>query len=120
MPFGLKNTPATFQRLMNEIFGDLLNHTLLVYLDDILIFTETFGQQINALLEVLTRLTVHHLKLNISKFLFLLDQITYLGHKINSEGLKPNPDKIAAIVEFKIPKNVKQLQSFLGLTNYYI
>jgi hypothetical protein len=119
MPFGLTNAPATFQSLMNDIFRDLLDKCVIVYLDDILIYSRTPEEHEANVREVLNRLRKHQLYAKASKCSFNVTEVEYLGHIINNEGVKPNPKLIDAIVTFPQPTIVKQLQSFLGLANYY-
>lgn len=119
MPFGLTNAPATFQRTMDVVLSGLKFNTCLVYLDDILIFSKTFDDHLLRLGKVLRRLSDANLTLNLAKSKFCLPQITYLGHVVGQDGLQPDPDKIAAVREFPVPKDVTGVRSFLGLCSYY-
>jgi hypothetical protein len=119
MPFGLTNAPATFQSLMNDIFRDMLDECVIIYLDDILIYSKTPEEHQVHLERVLQRLQEHRLYAKPSKCNFNMTEIKYLGFLITPEGIKPDPDLIRAIQEFPIPKTLKRLQSFLGLANYY-
>jgi hypothetical protein len=119
MPFGLTNAPATFQTLMNDIFRDLLDKCVIVYIDDILIYSKTTEEYEINVREVLNRLRQHKLYAKASKCTFNVTEVEYLGHIINHEGVKPNPQLVKAITTFPCPTTVKELQSFLGLANYY-
>jgi reverse transcriptase-like protein/integrase-like protein/gag-polyprotein putative aspartyl protease len=119
MPFGLTNAPATFQTLMNDIFRDLLDICVIVYLDDILIYSKNKGEHEHHLRQVLERLKEHQLYAKRSKCTFFTNSIEYLGHIADGNGLRPNPRLVQAVKDFPQPKTLKELQSFLGLANYY-
>jgi hypothetical protein len=119
MPFGLKNAPSTFQSLMNSIFSDLIDRGVLVYIDDILVYTKDRGAHDELLKEVFIRLRRHGLKANPRKCFLFQPQVEFLGHVINEEGVQMDASKVASIRNWAQPKCVKELQSFLGLCNYY-
>ena len=119
LPMGLKNSPATFQRVMNNILRGLTYRICFVYLDDIIIFGKTLEEHNKNVEEVLKRLAQHGVKLQTDKCEFLRPESEYLGHVITPDGIKTNPKKLKAVEEFKIPKNVKELKGFLVLTGYY-
>lgn len=119
MPFGLKNACASFQRVMDNILRGIQNERCLVYLDDIIIFSVSLQEHITNLRHVFQRLRESNFKLQLDKSEFLRKEVNYLGHVITPEGIKPNPDKISAIIKFPIPKTSKQLKGFLGLLGYY-
>ncbi len=119
MPFGLTNAPATFQSLMNDIFRDMLDVCVIVYLDDILVFSKNDEDHEKHVRQVLQRLRENKLYARPSKCIFFTDTIEYLGHVVGPDGIKPNPDLVKAIVTFPEPRTLKELQSFLGLANYY-
>ena len=119
MPFGLTNAPATFQRFMDVVLAGLKWKTVLVYLDDICIFSPTFEDHINDVKEVFNRIREANLKLKPTKCKMFQKQIQYLGHVITTDGILPDPDKVKAILEMPSPTNLTQLQSFLGLIGYY-
>src|SRR5213078_3120564 len=119
MPFGLTNAPATFQTLMNDIFRDLLDICVILYLDDILIYSKNKEEHEQQLRQVLQRLKDHQLYAKLSKCTFFSSSIEYLGHIADGEGLRPNPRLVQALTDFPQPKTLKELQSFLGLANYY-
>ena len=119
MPFGLCNAPSTFQRLMERMFGDQRFQTLLLYLDDIIIFSSTVEQQLERLEMVLTRLKQEGLKAKLEKCCFFQQQVTYLGHVVSKDGVSTDPAKISAVSEWRRPTNVTELRSFLGFASYY-
>lgn len=119
MPFGLKNAPATFQRLMNNVLSGLQGLKCFVYLDDIVIYADSLQTHERKLQEIFSRLNMHHLKLQPDKCEFMRREVAYLGHIITNEGVKPNPERVEAIVNYPVPTNVKELKSFLGLIGYY-
>lgn len=119
MPFGLKNAPATFNRLMRTAMSGLQGISCLIYLDDIIIFSKNLESHMEKLREVFDRLVEHNLKLQPEKCHFLRKEVTYLGHLISENSVKPDPLKTSAIDNFPQPKNVKGVQSFLGLVGYY-
>lgn len=119
MPFGLKNAPATYQRLMNTVLSGLQGTRCFVYMDDIVIYGFNLEDHNNKLKEVFNRLHCSNLRLQPDKCEFLKKEVVFLGHVITENGVKPNPEKIKSIVNYPIPKNVKEIQAFLGLCNYY-
>lgn len=119
MPFGLKNAPATFQRLMNETLRNFINKTCVVYLDDILVFSTSLREHVKSITDIFTVLEQTNLKIQIDKCNFMKKETEFLGHILTKEGLKPNPNKIKVIQSLEIPKTEKQIKSFLGLTGYY-
>lgn len=119
MPFGLKNAPATFQRVMDNVLKDLQGKTCLVYMDDIIIFSTSLQEHITSLKSVFKRLQENNLKIQLDKSEFLCKTVEFLGHVITPEGIKPNPKKIIAIKNFPIPRTAKEIKSFLGLIGYY-
>lgn len=119
MPFGLKNAPATFQRLMNSILSKFIGKICVVYMDDILIFSSSLQEHINSLNKILRTLEEAGLKIQFDKCNFLKKETEYLGHILTRGGVKPNPKKIESIKELKLPTTQKQIKSFLGITGYY-
>lgn len=119
MPFGLKNAPATFQRLMNNVLSGIQNNRCFVYLDDIVIHADTLENHNKKLREVFQRLSEHNLKIQPNKCEFLRHEVMYLGHKITDQGVKPDPNKVKAISEYPILKSQKHVKTFLGLIGYY-
>ena len=119
MPMGLTNACATFQRLMNGVLDGLIGKCCLVYLDDIIIFSNNVQDHLNHVKLVSQRLRDHNLKIKLSKCKFAQTQVEYLSHIISNGCIKPNPLKVASVTDFKRPTNVKGVQSFLGLVSYY-
>lgn len=119
MPFGLKTAPATFQRAMDNILRGLQGIHCLIYLDDIIVFSSSLEEHLEKLRAVFDRLRQTNLKVQLDKSDFLRKEVAYLGHTITSEGLKPNNDKIHAILNYPIPRTLTEIRSFLGLIGYY-
>ncbi|GBG79007.1 hypothetical protein CBR_g28720 [Chara braunii] len=119
MPFGFCNAPGTFQHAMNQIFYDYLDKFVIVYLDDILIFSKTVEEHVANLGKVLGLLRQHKFKINGEKCEFGRTRVLYLGHEISAEGLKPNDAKVANIRDWPRPQSVTEMRSFLGMIGYY-
>ena len=119
MPFGLTNALATFQHLMESCLGDYHLKYCIIYLDDIIIFSKTPEDQIAQLRVVFQKLDEVGLHLKPSKCEFFWKRLEYLAHIVSSRGIKTNPKKIMAIVNWPQPKNVTQVRSFLEFCNYY-
>ena len=119
MPFGLCNAPATYQRSMHYILAGLLWTKVLVYIDDILIFSETFEDHLETLREVLRRMHNAGFLLKMKKCEFGKDDVEYLGYRVGATGLKMDPKKTAKIEHFPTPTNARSVKSFLGLAGYY-
>lgn len=119
MPFGLKTAPATFQRAMDNVLRGLQGIHCLVYLDDIIIYSNSLQEHIEKLRKVFDRLRQNNLKMTLDKCEFLRKEVLYLGHKITEHGLEPNDDKIRAVLNFPLPRTSTEIKSFLGLVGYY-
>ena len=119
MSFGLCNAPATFQRLMNYVLRDVLGKSALVYLDDVIIFSESYEQHLIDIRKVFSLLQRANLKLKLKKCQFMKKSVDYLGHVISTEGIAPDPNKIDKIANYKVPISVDEVRSFLGLAGYY-
>ncbi|KZS10218.1 Uncharacterized protein APZ42_025366 [Daphnia magna] len=119
MPFGLTNAPATFQRMMDVVLAGLKWNSCLVYLDDIVVFALAVTQHLERLESVLQRIERAGLKLKLSKCSFLEQSLKVFGFIVSGEGISPDPEKISAARDFPVPRNVKEVQSFLGLCSYY-
>ena len=115
MPFGLCNAPSTFQRCMELIFRGLQWDILLVYLDDIIVFSSNFDEHLGRLEEVLKRLSEAGLKIKPSKCGLFKTQVLCLGHIVNVEGISLNPKTVEAVKAWKEPGSIKEIQSFFGL-----
>lgn len=119
MPFGLCNAPGTFQRLMQRIFGDQQGQSLLLYLDDIVVFSSSVAQHLQRLEVVLGRLQQEGLKVKLEKCSFFKREARYLGHVISGQGVSTDPEKIEAVSKWQVPTSVSELRSFLGFASYY-
>ncbi|CAI7929473.1 unnamed protein product, partial [Closterium sp. NIES-54] len=119
MPFGLTNAPATFQAEMNHILRPLLDECVVVYLDDILIYSRDMKQHIEHLRRVFEILRREKFYVKLSKSDFALKKLHFLGHMVSAQGVHVDPKKIEAVRTWKTPENVKELQKFLGFANYY-
>ena len=119
LPFGLINAPATFQATMTEVFRPFLCHFVLIFIDDILIYSRTMDEHVMHLELVLETLSRHQLVAKSSKCLFGQQSVEYLGHIISSQGVAVDPSKISAMVSWPTPTNLKSLWGFLALTGYY-
>lgn len=119
MPFGLKNAPATFQRVMDNILRKHIGVRCLVYMNDIIIFSTSLQEHIENLKIILKTLREYNIKIQIDKCEFLQKEVAFLGHVVTPEGVKPNPEKIRVIQEWPLPKNEKELKGFLGMVGYY-
>lgn len=119
MPFGLCNAPGTFQRLMQRMFGDQQGQSLLLYLDDIIVFSSSVQQHLQRLEVVLDRLQRESLKVKLEKCKFFQREVGYLGHVISREGVSTDPAKVEAVAKWQRPCNVSELRSFLGFASYY-
>ena len=118
MSFGLATAPCTFQRAMDVLAG-LKYNVCQVYLDDVIISSKTFKEHIQDIAKVLKRFQTARLKLRSSKCHFCCSEVQYLGHLITRDGVRPNPDKIALIAKWEVPKSAANLLSIIGLAGYY-
>src|SRR3954466_1583471 len=118
MSFGLTNAPATFSRMMNSIFMEYLDQFVVVYLDDILIYSKNEEEHVEHLRLVLMKLREHRLYAKFSKCEFWLPEVTYLGHVISAKGIAVNPERVQVVLDWTPPESVKQVRSFLGLASY--
>ncbi|XP_068235246.1 uncharacterized protein [Palaemon carinicauda] len=117
MPFGLANAPATFQRVMSLILQDL--EKVFVYLDDIIIASDTWVNHIQKIKEVFSRLKQHGLTINLAKSNFCKGQVSYLGHRVGSGKVLPHDANISAITSYPVPTTKQELKRFLGMVGYY-
>ena len=119
MPFGLTNTPAAFMDLMNRVFHEYLDEFVIVFVDDILIYSdneELHEKHLRMALEVQRK---NKLYTKFSKCDFWIKEVLFLGHIISSKGVSVDPAKVAAVVEWQQPRNVTEVRSFLGLAGNY-
>lgn len=119
MPQGITNVSSTFQRLMEKCVGDMNLKEVLVFLDDLIIFSKTLEEHESRLMRVLTCLKEYGLKLSLEKCKFFQTSVRYLGHVVSDNGVETDTEKIEALKTWPIPKNLKELRSFLGFSGYY-
>ncbi|XP_051953222.1 retrovirus-related Pol polyprotein from transposon opus [Xyrauchen texanus] len=119
MPQGITNAPSTFQRLMERCMGDLNRKQVLVFIDDLIVFSKTLEEHESRLLQVLNRLKEYGLKLSPEKCRFFQTSVRYLGHIVSRDGVETDPAKVEALKTWPKPTNLKELRSFLGFAGYY-
>lgn len=117
MPFGLKNSPACFQRNIQLVIGE--NNYSTPYLDDIIVFSKTEKDHLEHLRQVMTRMDKHNLHCKMSKCEFFKTSVKFLGHIVSQEGVQVDPDKVSVIMFLPAPTNLTELRSFLGMCNFY-
>ena len=119
MPFGLCNAPSTFQKLMERVLDGLQWRTVVIYLDDVIVFSKSIEDHMQHLEEVLRRFEQHNLKLKPRKCELLRSQVEFLGHVVTSEGVKTSPALVEKVRDWETPRNQKEVRAFLGLSGYY-
>ena len=119
MPFGLTNAPATFQRLMNYVLHNYLNDFVVVYLDDILVCSDTFEEHLVHLKKVFIKLREVNLVIKLKKCKFEQRKIKFLGHTIRTDRLRIDPENTEKIINCPVPTDVTRVRKFIGLCNYY-
>uniref|UniRef100_A0A8I6YET5 Reverse transcriptase n=1 Tax=Hordeum vulgare subsp. vulgare TaxID=112509 RepID=A0A8I6YET5_HORVV len=119
MPFGLSNTPATFQALMNDVLSPYLRRFVLVFFDDILIYSASWAEHLQHVAIIFNELRAHRLHLKRSKCSFGMTSVAYLGHVISTDGVAMDADKVAAVAAWPITRSPRALRGFLGLADYY-
>lgn len=119
LPFGLSNSPASFQRLIDSVLGRLKWTIALVYMDDVIVFSKTFSEHINHIETILSAIARAGLILQSSKCSFGFNKLKYLGHIISSDGVEVDPEKVRAIKDFPVPKKPRDVQSFVATCSYY-
>ncbi|KAJ9525520.1 hypothetical protein QJQ45_003102 [Haematococcus lacustris] len=117
--FGLTNAPATFQRMMNNVFKPLINECVLVYIDDILVMSNTPEEHVQHLRQVLQLMRENKFFAKLAKCEFNKTQLAFLGHIVGSKGIAVDPATLQVVKEWPTPRNLKDLQAFLGLANYF-
>ncbi|KAL0187127.1 hypothetical protein M9458_018797, partial [Cirrhinus mrigala] len=119
MPFGLANSPSVFQSFINDVFRDMLDRWVIVYIDDILIYSSSLQEHILHVRAVLQRLIKHQLYAKAEKWEFHQMSISFLGYIISHEGVSMDEAKVRAVTEWPQPQTLKELQRFLGFANFY-
>ncbi len=119
MPFGLSNSPAVFQALVNDVLRDMVDQFIYVYLDDILIFSSSLQEHVQHVRRVLQRLLENGLFVKAEKCDFHAQSVPFLGYIVSAEGIRMDPEKVKAVVEWPSPDSRKALQRFLGFANFY-
>lgn len=119
MPFGLTNAPAAFMDLMQRYFKPYLDYFVVIFIDDILIYSKNRSEHEAHLREVLQVLRKEKLYAKLSKCDFWLEKVMFLGHVITKEGISVDPEKVKAVKQWPAPKNVSEVRSFMGLAGYY-
>ena len=119
MPFGITNAPSQFMNMMNDVLSDYLDDFVLVFLDDILIYSRTVEQHTEHLGKVLEALRKHHLYAKASKCSIMVREVEFLGQWITPDGAAPTKEKMKAVIEWETPQDLKGVRSFLGFANYY-
>ena len=119
MPFGLANAPATFQNMINDILREYLDQGVLAYLDDILIYSKSMDEHVALVKKVLQKLKENQLAVAAHKSIFHASEVEFLGYMVNQEGLRMSERKVESIATWETPKNIKDIQRFLGFANYY-
>ena len=115
LPFGLSNSPASFQRLMDSIFRNLTGTECWIFLDDLILFSDKAEEHASRLANVFERFRKANLQLQPEKCVFVKDKVTYLGSELSHKGTEASPDKVKAVQNFPTPRSVKNVRSFLGL-----
>ena len=119
MPFGLCNAPPVFQSLMNKILAEFIDKTTIVYLDDILIFSETLEEHKVHVRQILEVLKKESLIANKKKCEFGKTELTFVGFRITAQGISPSPEKVKVVKDWPRMKNVQEVRQFIGFAQFY-
>ncbi|MBW0469646.1 hypothetical protein O181_009361 [Austropuccinia psidii MF-1] len=120
LPFGIKNVPAPFQRMMDTVFQEeILEVWRVAYIDDIIIYSETWEEHVKYIDRVLSKYTPINLKISVKKCNFGQQELLALGHKVSGLSLAIDQNKVAEVIQNPVPKNIKEIPSFLGFASYY-
>jgi hypothetical protein len=119
MPFGLTNAPSYFMNMMNKVFMEFLDKFVVVFIDDILVYSKRKEEHEKHLPAILEKLREHKLYAKFSKCEFWLSEVGFLGHIVTKDGIAVDPAKVTTVTEWEPPKNVGEIHSFLGLAGYY-
>jgi hypothetical protein len=119
LPFGLSNSPASFQRLMDIVLRNLVGTECWIFIDDVIVYSQSAEQHALRLENVLRRFDVANLSLHPGKCVFAQPQVQYLGYVLSKRGVSASPDKIEAVEQYPTPKSVKDVRAFLGLASFY-
>ena len=119
MPFGLTNAPTTFMDLMNRVFRPYVDKFVVVFIDNILVYSKDAWEHEQYLKIVLQTLREKKLYAKLNKCDFWIKEVSFLGHIMSAEGIRVDPTKVEAVVNWKPPRNVTEVRSFLGLIGYY-
>ena len=119
MPFGLTNAPATFQAYINQSLVRLLDHIVVVYLDNILIYLKDPQEHESHVRQVLARLRKYRLYAKLSKCSFSVPEVEFLGFLVSADGVRADPERVRSIQEWESPASFKEVQIFLGFANFY-
>jgi hypothetical protein len=119
MPFGLTNAPVVFMDLMNRVFRPYLDKFVVVFIDDILVYSKSYLEHEQHLRQILMTLREYRLYAKLSKCEFWLKEVIFLGHIISAEGISVDPRKVEAVLKWERPTNITEIRSFLGLVGYY-
>ncbi|MBW0541646.1 hypothetical protein O181_081361 [Austropuccinia psidii MF-1] len=120
IPFGIKNAPVHFQRMMDTIFQEeILEGWMVVYIDDIIIYSETWEDHVQYIDRVISKFTPIHLKISLKKCNFGQKDLLALGNKVSVLSLAIDQNKVAAVLQIPVPNNIKEMKSFLGFASYY-
>ena len=119
MPFGLTNAPSTFMSLMNHVFRSCIGKFVVVYFDDILVYSRTLDDHVVHLREVFNTLKENSLYANFEKCSFCMDSVVFLGFVVGAHGIRVDEEKVKAIREWPTPRNANEVRSFHGLASFY-